>query len=108
MLTAGNMRPYLPQFFSLSPSEHPLPSCLEGTKNAINRGAPNREPAALFPGIGNADVFRAMLDFLLYTFFSLQTNTLSYVAVHLTDGAYAMTPTPIHGSSTLPLLSTGE
>ena len=42
---------YRPHFFSLSPRENPLPSCLSGKKQAIPFGS--RWNAALFPGKGN-------------------------------------------------------
>ena len=48
MVTSGNQSPYVPHFFSLAPKKHPLPSCLNGTKQAIAY----RYKAALFPGEG--------------------------------------------------------
>ena len=52
MLTAGNQSPYKPQFFSLDQETHPLPACLNGTKNVWDKGYPYRYGAALFPGKG--------------------------------------------------------
>lgn len=56
MVTTGIMSPYRPHFFSLSPEENPLPSCLTGIKQTL-RGV-TRFNAALFAGEGMY-IFRA-------------------------------------------------
>ena len=53
MVTTGSWSPYRPHFFSLSPDDHPLPSCLSGTKQELDSSLDQRYKAALFPAEGN-------------------------------------------------------
>ena len=43
---------YGTKFLSLSPEEHPLPSCLQGSKGGITIGSSGRQRPALFPSKG--------------------------------------------------------